>query len=331
MIIKKVATIIGFAAVLMVNPVYAHDPVDSLFLSNNGGSIAVRDVNGQPLESNIWQSFFGTEREWDERSIYNHVNAFGTPIDAAGNAAYIGGSTDQPHLRSSDGTKNPLYNTEDYAWNYYHHAAALAVVPGVDGSVDNKPIRLELVSDLMVWNGSSFVATGGNSVDVSIWTWTQVDGDGKNDFYDTVRFPDGGWYAYPDGTVQPNGSLVEAGGYDFAPGDHYHWLLQLTPDIEGNRDAGVYALRMRFATADDSMGASETFDVLLANGLGANWEDSTHHPIYETAFNFLAENPDSLLSPVPEPETYWLLLAGLSLISWRLRNQSCEKTIVAFA
>ncbi|OQW39454.1 MAG: hypothetical protein A4S08_07005 [Proteobacteria bacterium SG_bin4] len=317
MLIKKVVTITGLAVVFMVNPVFAHDPVSSLFLSNIGGSIAVRDVNGQPLESNIWQSFFGTEREWDERSIYNHVNAFGTPVDASGNAAYIGGSTDQPHLKGSDGTKNPLYNPEDFAWNYYHHAAALAVVPGVDGSLDNKPVRLELVSDLKVWNGSSFVAASGNSVGVSVWTWTRTEDDGIDDFYDTVRFPDGGWYAYPDGTVQPNGSLVDAGGYDFAPGDHYHWLLQLG----GNRDAGVYALRMRFATADDSVGDSETFDVLIANGLGIDWEESTHHPLYDAAFDYLAANPD-ILSPVPESETWMMLLAGLGLVGWRMRNRS---------
>ena len=302
---RMVAVFLSIFSALAWQDARAHDPVSSIYLSGENGRLVVRDSYGNTLDGNVWQGVFGTEREWDERAIYDHVNGDGTPVDASGRPAYTG--VELPHLRSSGGAvKNPDYVTDDYAWREYPNSAALAVVPADDGvpaadgvpakpgSVDNKPIRLEVLGGLLVWNGSAFVPTGGESLDLSVWSWTTVDEDGVADQYDAFRFPDGGWYGYPDGRVRLGGTPVLFAGYDFYPGDHYHWLLELSPDEQGQRESGVYALRVRFTTADNSLAPSESFGVLLAQGLG-DWETATHTPGYMNAVANLSANPAALL------------------------------------
>ena len=290
---RMVAVFLSIFSALAWQDARAHDPVSSIYLSGENGRLVVRDSVGNTLDGNVWQGVFGTEREWDERAIYDHVNGEGTPVDASGRPAYTG--VGLPHLRSSGGAvKNPDYVTDDYAWREYPNSAALAVVPAADGSVDEKPIRLEVLGGLLVWNGSAFVPTGGESLDLSVWSWTTVDEDGVADQYDAFRFPDGGWYGYPDGRVRLGGTPVLFAGYDFYPGDHYHWLLELSPDEQGQRESGVYALRVRFTTADNSLAPSESFGVLLAQGLG-DWETATHTPGYMNAVANLSANPAALL------------------------------------
>ena len=282
--------------------VFAH-ATGNIALTNEGGSLVVHSVDsGQQLSGgNVYQAFFTTEREWDERKIYDHVNANGTPVDANGNVAYTSASNPTPYLKGAAGnpsTKNSLYNTEDYGWNYYANAVGLPVRPGDDASVDNQNITMHILTDLKYWNGSSFVATGGENVDVSVWEWTKTSADGVTDVYDTYRFPDGGWYAYPTGTVNPNGSNVSAGSYDFAPGDHYHWLFQLTPDGNGNRDTGVYLLGVNFTTGTAGINSSDTMYLLIANGLGADLASSVQNADYLAA--------QAAVSAVPVPGAAWL-------------------------
>lgn len=279
---------------------FAH-AVGNIALTIEDGRLVPRSVDtGQVLSTtNVYQGIFGIEREWDERRIYDHVNANGTPVDANGAPAYTHPTDPQPHLRSTSGSaRNPLYVTDDYAWNDYPNTVSLPVRPGDDGSVDNQNITLHLLTDLKVWDGSQFVDPGGESVSVSIWYWTTTDDDGVTDVYDTYRFPDGGWYAYPINPVIPNGSDIEAGTYEFAPGDHYHWLLELTADSSGNRDAGVYLLNVRFSTDAAGISESNPFSLLIANGLGPDLSSSIQHPEFIAARNALA--------PVPLPGGAWL-------------------------
>jgi hypothetical protein len=302
---RLAAVVLSACGVMVWQDAQAHDAVSSLFLSGENGTLTVRDSEGNPLEGNVWQGVFGIEREWDERAIYDHVNGEGTPVDASGDAAYTGVAL--PHLRASEGAvKNNDYATDDYAWRDYPNSAALAVVPAGNGtafpgSVDNKPIRLEILSGLKVWNGSAFVPTGGESLDVSVWTWTLVDEDGVADVNDTRRFPDGGWYAYPDDTVRLDGTPITYAGYDFYPEDHYHWLLELSPDAQEQREVGIYAVRVRFATADGSLAPSQAFNVVLAQGMG-DWETATHTPAYEDAVANLTAFPGTLEPPAQAPD-----------------------------
>lgn len=287
--------------------VFAH-ATGNIALNNEGGQLVARSVDtGDVLNTtNVYQGYFDTEREWDERKIYDHVNANGTPVDASGNPAYTSASNPTPHLRGSAGnpsTKNPLYVVDDYAWNYYPNTVSLPVRPGTSGTVDNQNITLHLLADLKVWNGSTFVATGGENVNVSVWEWTRTADDGVTDVYDNYRFPDGGWYAYPVNPVNPNGSDASAGTYEFAPGDHYHWLFELTADGNGNRDAGAYLLNVYFSTATSGVGSSTPVSLLIANGLGADLAASVQHPDYVAAQN--------ALTAVPLPGAVWLFGSAL--------------------
>ncbi|MCP9439287.1 MAG: hypothetical protein NNA20_05450 [Nitrospira sp.] len=283
--------------------------VGNIALTIEGGQLVPRSIDtGQVLSTiNVYQAYFGTEQEWDERRIYDHVNANGTPIDASGNVAYTHPTHPQPHLQSTSGSiRNPLYVVDDFAWNFYPHTMSLPVRPDTDGSVDNQNITLHLLSDLKFWNGSQFVETGGENVVVSIWHWTTTNDDGISDIYDTYRFPDGGWYAYPINPVSPDGSDIPAGTYEFAPGDHYHWMFELTPDSTGNLDAGVYLLNVKFSTDVPGVANSNPFSLLIANGLGQDLDSSLQHPTYIAA-------QQALTAVVPLPATAWLF--GSSMIS----------------
>lgn len=111
----------------------------------------------------MYQGYFGTEQEWDERRIYDHVEVNGTPIDASGNVAYTHPTRPQPHLQSTSGSTQgiPSYVIDGFAWNFYPNPMSLPVRPGPDGSVDNHTITFHLLSDVKVWNGTQFVETGG--------------------------------------------------------------------------------------------------------------------------------------------------------------------------
>ncbi|MCP9447277.1 MAG: VPLPA-CTERM sorting domain-containing protein [Nitrospira sp.] len=297
--------------------------VGNIALTIEDGRLVPRSVDtGQVLSTTIlYQGYFGTEQEWDERRIYDHVNAAGTPIDASGNVAYTHPTHLQPHLQSTSGSiRNPLYVVDDFAWNFYPNTMSLPVRPGTDGSVDNQNITLHLLSELKVWNGTQFVETGGENVAVSIWYWTNTTDDGISDIYDTYRFPDGGWYAYPLNPVSPDGSDIRAGTYEFAPGDHYHWLLELTPDSTGNRDAGVYLLNVKFSTDAPGIGDSHPFSLLIANGLGQDLTSSLQHPTYLAA-------QQALTAVVPLPATAWLFgSAVIGLIGAARRKVAMKHT-----
>ena len=248
--------------------------------------VATSVDTGEVLGRNsVYQTFFGVEREWDERKIYTNVDAQGTPRDDNGNVAFSGGSG-LPFMSDSGSTKSPLYVVDDYAWSYYDNAFSLPVRPGEDGSVDNLKITLNVISSMKVWNGSKFVLTGGEKPSISIWEWTTVASDGVSNKFDGYKFPDGGWYAVPVDPVRPDRrETVPAGTYIFAPGDHYHWLIQLGTDKSGARDKGVYLMTVNFSTDAPGVKASQPIKLLIANGLGSDWASSVSHAKFAEALS----------------------------------------------
>ncbi|MGR8929512.1 MAG: PEP-CTERM sorting domain-containing protein [Gammaproteobacteria bacterium] len=298
---KMVSAAFGF---FMSGNVFANVSGTIALTVEDGSLVSRADESGVIVNTgNIYQAFFTTEKEWDERQIYNHVDVNGTPIDASDNLAYTSATNATPYLLGTDGSKNFSYNTDDFAWKEYPHAASLTVAPGLDGSADDQNISLHLQTDLKVWNGIAFVPTSGENVNVSTWAWTTTADDGVTDVYDGYKFPEGGWYAYLTDAASPDGADVNAGTYQFAPSDQYRWLFQLTPDADGNRDAGVYLLGLNFGTDAADVAASSTMYMLIAYGLGADLAESVKNPEYITAQNALAA--------VPVPSAFWLFGTAL--------------------
>jgi hypothetical protein len=98
-----------------------------------------------------------------------------------------------------------------------------------------------------------------------------------------------------------DGTPITYAGYDFYPEDHYHWLLELSPDALEQMEDGIYAVRVRFATADGSLAPSQAFNVVLAQGMG-DWETATHTPAYEDAVANLTAFPGTLEPPAQAPD-----------------------------
>jgi len=280
-VIAKTGLAVLVAGVFNVSNVWAH-ATGNISLQIEGGKLIAKSVDtGEVLSENtVYQNFFSVDREWDERKIYTNVDAQGTPKDDNGNSAYVGGSS-KPYLKDSGSSKNPLYNVDDYAWGYYDNAFSLPVKPGEDGSVDNQNITLNILSYMKVWDGRGFVQTGGEKPTFTTWDWTSVGGDGVTNKYDSYKFPDGGWYAYPVNPVRPapKGS-VPAGTYNFAPGDHYHWMVRLGSEPRGSRDKGVYLITINFSSDAPGVQSSQPINVLIANGLGSDLLSSVNHPKY---------------------------------------------------
>ncbi|WP_292993982.1 PEP-CTERM sorting domain-containing protein [Nitrosomonas sp.] len=103
-----------------------------------------------------------------------------------------------------------------------------------------------------------------------------------------------------------SGSTAFIGGSD--AGDEGNWTWRAGPET------GQSLTYTNWASGEPNNNNDE--DYILTNwGIGF-WNDMGVGPLFTVKFGYVVEYGDTLLSPVPEPETYAMLLAGLGLLGF---------------
>lgn len=136
---------------------------------------------------------------------------------------------------------------------------------------------------------------------------------------------------YVNNTTVPQNVLQDSYTFDLAAPSHvYGWLWNLIPEM-GTIETGIistlYAmniydnLNQKVYTGEVTMSGLGTVGSIYVNGILPAGNDYyalvSGNGYGASSLNYYV---DLAASPVPEPETYAMLLAGLGLLGWRLRR-----------
>lgn len=167
--------------------------------------------------------------------------------------------------------------------------------PGYD-SVEGTFANLDIINyralgSLWFWNGTSW----GNSVTNA--ETIRLDGNyGEETFWSTA------------GVTGDVSGLVGQAGTDGKI--HEHLDMRINAPVGSLPTTGAYFVTLQLTS--DNYSSSDPFLIVFNNGLDAG------------AFELAV---DALVTPVPEPETYAMLLAGLGLIAFKLRRRAAWRAV----